>query len=195
MVLRWWRIVTNSQYAQPLPNDSIAVWTQIFERQKSFGQHAFDQVSDEQFFAILAPGLNSCAIIANHIAGNMLSRWTDFLTTDGEKASRDRDTEFMAPSQHTAEQRARIMERWEQGWATLFATLDLLTPDDLSKIVTIRKVDHPVHAAVARAIDHYSFHIGQINIIARQFVGTESWEWFTIAPGGTQAFNATLMGE
>tara|TARA_R110000868_G_scaffold119469_1_gene316586 strand:- start:305325 stop:305888 length:564 start_codon:yes stop_codon:yes gene_type:complete len=187
--------VTNSQYAQPLPNDSIAVWTQIFERQKSFGQHAFDQVSDEQFFAILAPGLNSCAIIANHIAGNMLSRWTDFLTTDGEKANRDRDAEFATPSHHTSEERARIMERWEQGWATLFATLDLLTPDDLSKIVTIRKVDHPVHAAVARAIDHYSFHIGQINIIARQLVGTESWQWFTIAPGGTQAFNATLMGE
>ena len=82
----------NSQFASPLPDDMIHVWIQIFERQKAFGEHAFDQLNDEQFFAILAPGLNSCAIIANHIAGDAMSRWTDVLTTDGEKAGRDRDS-------------------------------------------------------------------------------------------------------
>ena len=187
--------MSNSQYTNPIPSDSISVWKHVFERQKAFGEHAFDQLNDEQFFAILAPGLNSCAIIANHIAGNALSRWTDFLTTDGEKANRDRDSEFAAPSQHTPEERDRIMARWERGWGTLFGALDSLVADDLSKTVTIRKVDHPVHAAIARAIDHYSFHIGQINIIARQLVGTDQWEWFTIAPGGTKAFNQKLMGE
>jgi len=185
----------NTQYAKALPNDMIAVWRQVFERQKYFGEHAFNQLSDEQFFTILAPGLNSCAIIANHIVGNLHSRWTDFLTTDGEKANRDRDAEFEPPTEHTQQERSQIMDRWEQGWTTLFGTLDSLVADDLTKIVTIRKVDHPVHAAVLRHIDHYSFHIGQINIIARQLVGTDQWKWFTLAPGTTKAFNKELLGE
>jgi Protein of unknown function (DUF1572) len=186
--------MNNTQFDSPLPDDMIQVWIQIFNRQKAFGEHAFNQLSDEQFFAILTPGLNSCAIIANHLAGNMLSRWTDFLTTDGEKPDRDRDTEFESPIDHTSEQRALIMQRWEQGWSVLFETLGSLTTDDLSKVVSIRSVPHPVHAAVARQLDHYSFHIGQINMIARQLVGTESWEWFTLPPGGTKAFNEKLMG-
>ncbi len=185
----------NSKFTNPLPDDSVAVWAEVFRRQKAFGELAFKQLSDEQFFAVLAPGLNSCAIIANHIAGNALSRWTDFLTTDGEKPTRDRDTEFEPPTDHSAAERAKIMARWELGWSTLFETLGSLSEDDLSKIVKIRGVDHPIHAAAARAIDHYSFHIGQINIIARQLVGTDAWEWFTIPPGGTKAFNDALMGE
>ncbi|HCT44178.1 MAG: hypothetical protein CMJ35_00065 [Phycisphaerae bacterium] len=184
----------NTQYSTPLPNDLIAVWISVFERQKAFGEHAFNQLSDEQFFAILAPGLNSCAIIANHLAGNMTSRFTDFLTTDGEKPDRDRDREFDPPASHTPEERAKIMQRWEQGWGVLMGTLNGLTIDDIGKTVTIRSVPHPVHAAVARQLDHYSFHIGQINIIARQLVGTDNWQWFTLAPGGTKAFNAKLMG-
>ena len=185
----------NHSYSDPLPNDIVFVWRQLFERQRAFALHAFNQLNDEQFFTILAPGLNSCAIIANHLAGNMLSRWTDFLTSDGEKPTRDRDTEFELPTQLTAEQRSRIMERFEQGWQVLFDAIDSLNSEDLSKIVTIRKVEHPVHAAIARQLDHYSFHIGQINIIARQLVGTDAWEWFTLAPGATKAFNAKLMGE
>jgi hypothetical protein len=86
------------------------------------------------------------------------------------------------------------MQRWEQGWSVLFATLGSLTTDDIHKIVTIRSVPHPVHAAIARQLDHYSFHIGQINIIARQLVGTDNWQWFTLPPGGTKAFNEKLMG-
>ena len=182
-----------TQYTTPLPNDLIAGWIQVFERQKAFAHHAFDQLDDAQFFAILTPGLNSCAIIANHLAGNMISRFTEFLTTDGEKPDRDRDSEFIPPAEHTAEQRARIMARWEQGWGELLGTLAGLTGDDIGKTVMIRSVPHPVHAAIARQLDHYSFHVGQINIIARQLVGTDHWTWFTIAPGGTKAFNAGLM--
>ena len=185
----------NTQYADALPNDLIAVWVSVFERQKAFGEHAFDQLNDDQFFAIVAPGLNSCAIIANHVAGNLISRFTDFLTTDGEKPNRDRDSEFEPPEQQTPEARAQIMERWHQGWGVLFDTLGSLTIEDVNKTVTIRSVPHPVHAAIARQLDHYSFHIGQINIIARQLVGTDNWKWFTLPPGGTKAFNAKLMGE
>ena len=186
--------MTNHAYQSPLPADTLALWKQVFERQHAFARHAFDQLDDAQFFAILSPGLNSCAMIANHLAGNMLSRWTDFLTTDGEKPTRDRDREFEPPSEHTAEQRAKIMERFEQGWSTLFATLDALTAADLAKTITIRSVEHTVNAAVVRQIDHYSFHIGQLNIIARQLVGTDNWQWFTLAPGGTKDLNKKLMG-
>jgi len=185
----------NHAYQSPLPADIIAVWKQVFERQRAFALHAFDQLDDAQFFAILAPGLNSCAIIANHLAGNMRSRWTDFLTTDGEKPDRDRDREFDLPGQHTPGERAKIMERFEQGWAILFKALDQLTPEDLITVVKIRGVEHPVHAAIVRQIDHSSFHIGQINIIARQLVGTDNWQWFTLAPGATKAFNKKLMGD
>jgi len=186
--------MSNHQYQPPLPSDTLAVWKGFFQRQRAFALHAFDQINDEQFFAILAPGLNSCAIIANHLAGNMRSRWTDFLTTDGEKPDRDRDREFDPPDQHTPGERAKIMERFEQGWAILFKALDQLTPEDLSNVVKIRTVEHPVHAAIVRQIDHYSFHIGQINIIARQLVGTDNWNWFTLAPGATKPFNAKLLG-
>lgn len=185
----------NTQYTSPLPNDTIAVWISVLERQRAFAHHAFDQLNDEQFFAVLAPRLNSCAVIANHLAGNMVSRWTDFLTTDGEKPTRDREHEFEAPVERTAGERAKIMQRFEQGWKTLFESLNQLTQADLSKVVKIRNVDHPVHAAVVRQIDHSSFHIGQINIIARQLVGTEHWQWFTLAPGATKAFNQQLMGD
>ena len=185
----------NQSYSQPLPADTIAIWHQVFERQRAFALHAFDQLDDAQFFAILAPGLNSCAIIANHLAGNMLSRWTEFLTTDGEKPNRNREAEFDLPAEHSADERAKIMERFEQGWSILFAALDELTPADLGKVITIRTVEHTVNAAVVRQIDHLSFHVGQINIIARQLVGTDNWKWFTIAPGTTKAFNNELMGE
>lgn len=180
-------------YESELPLDTLAVWRQIFDRQRAFAEHAFGQLDDAGFFRVLAPGLNSVAVIANHVAGNLHSRFTDFLTTDGEKPDRDRDSEFVVPDPSPAA-RAEIMRRWDAGWATLFTTLDSLTPDDLSRTVLIRAVPHPVHAAVLRQLDHYSFHVGQINVIARQIVGTDRWKWFTLPPGGTKAFNERLMG-
>lgn len=176
-----------------IPEASIAAWHQVFTRQKAFAEHAFAQLDDEAFFRVLAPGLNSVAVIANHLAGNLRSRFTDFLTTDGEKPDRDRDAEFIPP-QPSAAARAEIMARWDAGWSTLFATLNALTPADLHRTVLIRTVPHPVHAAILRQIDHYSFHVGQINILARMIVGTDNWTWFTLPPGGTKAFNERLMG-
>lgn len=183
----------NHAYDQPLPTDILPAWYAVFTRQKAFAEHAFRQLDDDGFFRILTPGLNSVAVITNHLAGNLRSRFTDFLTTDGEKPGRDRDSEFIPPEPSPAA-RADIMARWESGWSTLFATLDALTPADLQRTVLIRAVPHPVHAAILRQIDHASFHVGQINIIARMIVGADRWEWFTIPPGGTKAFNQRLLG-
>ncbi len=180
-------------YESAPPSDSLALWRSIFERQKAFAEHAFGQLDDGGFFRVIAPGLNSVAVIANHMAGNMRSRFTDFLTSDGEKPDRDRDSEFASLDASTAT-RATVMDRWDAGWATLFGTLEALGPDDLARTVTIRSVPHTVNAAVLRQIDHYSFHVGQINVIARQVVGTDRWSWFTLPPGGTAEFNRRLMG-
>ncbi len=169
----------------------------IFTRQKAFAEHAFAQLDDPAFFKALAPGLNSVAIIARHMAGNLLSRWTDFLTTDGEKESRDRDAELepfpddMTPVQQSAE-RSKIMTDWDLGWDCLFMTLDSLTEAALARTVTIRTVEHSVSLAIMRQLDHYAFHVGQINTIARALVGTDHWKWFTLPPGATAEFNKKL---
>ncbi len=183
----------DTRFTTALPSDLLPAIHALFTRQRSFAEHAFTQLDDEAFFRVLAPGLNSVGVIANHIAGNLRSRFTDFLTTDGEKPDRDRDAELIPP-QPSAAARAKVMARWDAGWSTLFATLDALTPDDLHRTVLIRAVPHPVHAAILRQIDHYAFHVGQINILARMMVGTEHWKWFTLPPGGTKAFNERLMG-
>jgi hypothetical protein len=189
--------MTNAGYESGLPTDLLQTWRAIFERQKAFAEHAFDQLDDDRFFAVLTPGLNSVAVIARHMGANMLSRWTDFLTTDGEKQSRDRDAELEAfpanmPPKQRRETRAHVMQVWSRGWDTLFATLDSLTESDLSRTVTIRSAPHSVHGAIARQLDHYAFHVGQINLIARQLVGTDNWRWFTLPPGGTRAFNERM---
>ncbi|MCA9283483.1 MAG: DUF1572 family protein, partial [Phycisphaerales bacterium] len=170
--------MSDHRYESAVAGDMISTWRAVFERQRAFAEHAFGQLDDERFFAVVAPGLNSVAVIARHMGGNMLSRWTDFLTTDGEKESRDRDAELEAfPEEMSAEERAttraQIMDLWSRGWAALSAALDELTDADLGKQVTIRGVPHAVHAALARQLDDYAFHVGQINIIARQLVGTE----------------------
>lgn len=187
----------DAEYAKGLGGDSVAVIAAIFERQKAFAEHAFDQLDDEGFFQILAPGLNSVAVIARHVAGNLASRWTDFLTTDGEKPTRDRDAELAVLAPDAAARsalRAGINRDWEAGWATLFATLGTLSANDLERTVLIRSKPHTALAAALRQIDHYSFHVGQINIIARQIVGTANWRWFTVPPGGTGELNKRLMG-
>ncbi|MEZ6317408.1 MAG: DUF1572 family protein [Phycisphaerales bacterium] len=181
----------NTRYTTPPPADFVPAWRAVFERQKAFAEHAFAQLDDPGFFRVPAEGLNSVAVIAQHIAGNLVSRFTDFLTTDGEKPWRDRESEF-APPEPTAAGRAQLMARWDAAWQILYNELDALTPADLSREVPIRGVPHAVHAALARAIDHYAFHIGQINVIARLHVGTANWKWFTLAPGASKAFNASL---
>lgn len=192
--------MSNHRYESATVGDMVSTWRAVFDRQRAFAEHAFGQLDDEQFFAVVAPGLNSVAVIARHMGGNMLSRWVDFLTTDGEKGSRDRDAELEPfPERMTAEDRvamrAQVMDLWSSGWAALFAAIGGLTEADLGRQVTIRGVPHAVHAAMARQLDHYAFHVGQINIIARQLVGTGNWKWFTLPPGTTHEFNARLGAE
>lgn len=181
----------DTRYGAGLTGDIIAVWRAVFARQRAFAEHAFDQLDDDGFFWSPGEGLNSVAVIAQHLSGNLKSRWTDFLTSDGEKDWRDRDAEFAAPAP-TRDARVALMDAWADGWATLDVALSGLTPGDLMRNVTIRGAPFAVHAAVARQLDHYAFHVGQINVIARSRVGSASWRWFTLPPGESGAFNAQM---
>ncbi len=189
--------MTDARYQTGLSGGMIETWAAVFRRQKAFAEHAFNQLNDERFVQVPAPGLNSVAIITRHLAGNLNSRFTDFLTTDGEKPWRDRDAE-LAPidipqdSGALASLRADVMQQWETGWQMLLELLDSLTNEDLCKTVPIRGAPHAVHAAIIRQLDHYAFHVGQINVIARLLVGTEHWQWLTIPPGGSAAFNEQM---
>ena len=134
------------------------------------------QVADPQFFALLDPDANSIALIVKHVSGNMRSRWTDFLTTDGEKPDRDRDSEF---ERDTADTRQAIMARWDAGWELLFATIMSLAPGDLGRSVTIRGEPHTVVQAINRQLSHYSAHVGQIVLLAKHYAGP-SWKTLSI---------------
>lgn len=166
----------------------------VFQRQKSLAEHCFQQLDDERFFRELYPGHNSVGVIAQHLGGNMTSRWSDFLTTDGEKPWRDREREFHSPPEGADlhAERERIMTTWERGWATLFAALQKLDEEDLDKPIKIRGVDHSVALAILRQVDHYAHHTGQIATVARGLVGTDRWRWYSPAPGKTTDYNASL---
>jgi hypothetical protein len=145
-------------------------------RLKGDADRAMAQVDDGQFFALLDAGANSIALIVKHLAGNMRSRWTDFLTTDGEKPDRDRDGEF---ERDAADTREAILARWEDGWKLAFTTLQSLQPSDLEKSVTIRGEPHMVVQAVNRQVSHYSAHVGQIVLLAKHFSGPR-WQTLSI---------------
>ena len=143
---------------------------------KSQGDKAMAQVDDRQFFELLDRDANSIAFIVKHVAGNMRSRWTDFLTTDGEKPDRHRDTEFERDS---ADTRDALMARWEAGWQLLFETIASLRPGDLGKTVTVRSEPHTVVQAINRQVSHYSAHVGQIVLLAKHFAGP-NWKTLSI---------------
>ena len=143
---------------------------------KAQADKAMAQVGDSHFFALVDPDANSIALIVKHVAGNMRSRWTDFLTSDGEKADRHRDCEF---EREAADTRDAILARWEAGWNLLFNTLMSLQPADLGKIVVIRSEPHTVVQAINRQVSHYSAHVGQIVLLAKHFAG-ENWKTLSI---------------
>ena len=145
------------------------------------------QCPDDKLCAELDTQSNSISIIVKHMAGNMRSRWTDFLTTDGEKADRQRDTEFETPM----ETRREILAVWEAGWKLLFDALTALTDDDLGKTVRIRTEAHSVMQAINRQVAHYSYHIGQIVYLARHFAGGQ-WKTLTIPKKKSGEFNARV---
>ena len=156
---------------------------------KRNGEGALAQLKDEDFFVTLDPESNSIAILVKHIAGNMRSRFTDFLTADGEKPDRNRDGEFELTSSTT---RADVMRWWEEGWARVFAALDSLKPEDVMRTVTIRGEPHTVLQAINRQIAHYAHHIGQIVFLAKHLRSSE-WKTLSIPRGKSQDFGAVAQ--
>lgn len=159
-----------------------------FGELKRLAEGALTQVDDDAFFAIVGEEDNCLGAIVKHLAGNLRSRWTEFLTSDGEKPDRHRDLEFVMES---GDSRVSLMERWESGWNTLFETLDSQDPADLTCTVRIRHEPHTVIQAVNRQLTHYGYHVGQIVQLARQHVG-ENWRTLSVPRGGTEAFNIAM---
>lgn len=149
------------------------------------------QLKDEDFFITLDPESNSIAILIKHVSGNMRSRFTDFLTSDGEKPDRHRDGEFELSKKTT---RADLMQWWEDGWRTVFAALDTLTPDDMMRTVQIRQEPHTVVQALNRALAHYATHLGQIVFLAKHFRSSE-WQTLSVPRGKSEEFNRMSLEE
>jgi len=157
---------------------------------KAQADKAISQTSDEHFFATLDPEANSIALIMKHMAGNMRSRWTDFLTTDGEKPDRDRDREFETSG---ADTRASVTALWEDGWSRLFSAITPLSPADLSKMVQVRREAHSVLEAINRQMTHYAAHIGQIVLLAKHYAGAD-WQTLSIPRGKSKEFDVSKTG-
>ena len=156
----------------------------LFLYYKSLGEKAMDQVSDEALFHTPDDKSNSISVIVKHLHGNMLSRWTDFLTTDGEKEWRQRDGEF----EETLTTRAQVMHLWEEGWKCLFDALRSLTDEDLKKVVYIRNMGQPAEEAILRQLAHYAYHVGQIVYLARM-LNEGNWTSLTIPKNQSKKFN------
>jgi len=159
--------------------DSI---TAEYRRYKKLGDGAFAQLSDEEL-SRAAPDDNSIAMIVWHIAGNLKSRFTDFQTTDGEKSWRNRDEEFAGRTVS----REVLLEKWEDGWRSLFTALDALADDNLNDVVTIREQPLAIHQALHRSLAHTSYHIGQIVYVAKAFRGS-AWRSLSIPRGASASF-------
>ena len=161
-----------------------------FEANKRLAERAVEQVGDEHLHQALDDDTNSIAVIMKHVSGNLISRWTDFLTSDGEKEWRNRDEEFV----DTFTSRGELLEYWARGWDCLFGTLSSLNDDDVEKTVHIRGVPHSVPLALERSLGHTCYHIGQIVQVARYHAG-ERWTTLTIPRGRSEEFNRQNWGE
>jgi len=164
--------------------DSLA----LFRQYKKLAERAMKQVSDEQLQIVLDPEMNSIAQTVKHMTGNMRSRWTDFLNTDGEKPDRQRDSEFVDPPAT----RESILARWEEGWQTVFQALEPLTDADLSRTVFIRGEAHSVMQAINRQIAHYAYHCGQIVLLAKHF-RSEEWQSLSVPRNKSGEFNERVL--
>ncbi|MBX2941699.1 MAG: DUF1572 family protein [Cyclobacteriaceae bacterium] len=162
----------------------------LFNNYKSLSEKTFDQLTDEELQWRPNEASNSIAVIVHHLSGNMLSRWTDFLTSDGEKPWRNREAEFEVGYQD----KTRMMQAWSKGWTCLLTTLEGLKPEDLERIIFIRNEGHSVVEAIHRQLAHYASHVGQIMFIGKQIKGKD-WKSLSIPVGGTSAFNADKLGK
>ncbi|MGN6647223.1 MAG: DUF1572 domain-containing protein [Cytophaga sp.] len=161
-----------------------------FEYYKLLGDKTFAQLSDEQLYWQYNADSNSVAIIVKHLWGNMLSRWTDFLTTDGEKEWRNRDAEFETENKS----RAALLAKWNEGWNCLFNALNQLSEEDLEKIIYIRNQGHTVMEAINRQLAHYPYHVGQIVFLGKMLCG-EKWQSLSIPKGNSATYNAEKFSQ
>jgi len=157
---------------------------------KKLAEDALAQVAPEDFFRTIDPESNSVALVVKHVAGNMRSRWTDFLTSDGEKPDRDRDREF---ENRPGDTRESLMTAWESGWSALFGALENLSDEDLLRTIPIRGEAHTVMQAVHRQLTHYAYHVGQIVFLARHFAGGR-WKSLSIPKGRSKDFDVARSG-
>jgi len=168
------------QFTTSYIEESLAV----FRQYKQMAEGAMAQLSDDQLFATLDGEMNSIALIVKHMTGNMRSRWTNFLTSDGEKPDRNRDTEFIEPPAT----RQALLERWETGWKIVFDAIEPLTDADLARTVTIRSEPHSVLQAINRQVAHYASHIGQIIFLAKHLAGA-NWKTLSVPRNRSAEFN------
>jgi hypothetical protein len=161
-----------------------------FRSNKDWADKAIAQLSDDKLHIALDPNTNSIAVIMKHVAGNLLSRWTDFLTTDGEKPWRNRDDEFV----DTIQTRDELIAAWDFGWQRLFDSLSSLSPADLAKTVSIRGEPHSVPLAIQRSLAHCAYHVGQIMLTAR-ILANDQWTTITIPRGASANFNQQVWGK
>lgn len=161
---------------------------QTFRGYKKLADKALAQLKDDEFFVALDEEANSVGVIMKHMAGNMLSRWTDFLTADGEKPDRDRDLEFVLSPETTKEE---LLAYWERGWRCVFDAVEPLRPEDVGRKVLIRGEEHTVVEAINRQLTHYAYHAGQIVFLAKHFRSAE-WKSLSIPRNRSAEFNARL---
>ncbi|MGI8469120.1 MAG: DUF1572 family protein [Pyrinomonadaceae bacterium] len=164
--------------------------TAAFRSYKKLSERAIEQVSDEEFFRSIDEESNSIALVVKHLSGNLRSRWTDFLTTDGEKTDRNRDAEFA----ETGDTRESLMRSWGSSWQILFASLESLKVEDLDKKVKIRGEDFTIIRAIIRSLSHTAYHVGQITFLAKHFRAAE-WKTLSIPKNKSAEFNRWLDGQ
>jgi len=160
-----------------------------FRDYKKLAERAFAQISDEDFFRTLDEESNSIAINMKHMAGNMISRWTDFLTTDGEKPERNRDLEFVILPETSKDD---MLAYWERGWQCVFDAVEPLKPEDLMRTIRVRGQDHTVVQAINRQLAHYAYHVGQIVFLAKHFKSSE-WQSLSVPKNRSAEFNAQFQ--
>ena len=171
------------QFIENYRNDAL----EAFRNYKKLAERALEQVSDEEYFKALDAESNSLAVIVKHVGGNLRSRWTDFLTTDGEKPDRDRDGEFVT----AADTRRSLTELWETGWSAVLGTLESLTAEDFGRTVQIRGEDFSVLKAINRSLAHTAYHVGQIAFLAKHF-RAGNWQTLSVPRGQSGEFNSYL---
>jgi len=172
------------QFSTSYLEDSVS----LFRHYKKLAEGAMEQASDDELFQAFDEEMNSIAIIAKHMAGNMRSRWTDFLTSDGEKPNRNRDSEFIEPPST----RAELMKMWNQGWDQVFEALEPLSDADMERKITIRGEPHSVMQAINRQIAHYAYHVGQIVFLAKHIKGSD-WKSLSVPKNKSGEFNSKVL--